>query len=126
MKVSRIILKNWLNFQSVDVPLDERIFLIGANASGKSNFLDAFRFLHDIAKTGGGLQRAVTERGGLTSIRCFTTPNSSPVELEVHLTESFLSSERRMGKVKPTQVLMTDVTKVLPILPSLKTLNTVA
>ena len=88
MKVSRIILKNWLNFQSVDVPLDERVFLIGANASGKSNFLDAFRFLHDIAKTSGGLQRAVTERGGLSSIRCFTTPKLSLVELEVHLTES--------------------------------------
>lgn len=94
MKVSRIILKNWLNFQSVDVPLDERIFLIGANASGKSNFLDAFRFLHDIAKTGGGLQRAVTERGGLSSIRCFTAPKSSPVELEVHLTESSHNTPR--------------------------------
>jgi predicted ATPase len=88
MKISRIILKNWRNFQLVDVPLEERIFLIGANASGKSNFLDAFRFLHDIAKTGGGLQRTVTERGGLSSIRCFTAPKSSIVELEVHLTDS--------------------------------------
>jgi predicted ATPase len=70
------------------VQLSERVFLIGANASGKSNFLAAFQFLHDIAKTAGGLQSAVSARGGLSSIRCFTAPNSSPVELEVHLTDS--------------------------------------
>ncbi|EDN71353.1 ATPase [Beggiatoa sp. PS] len=88
MKVSRIVLKNWFNFQLVDVPLVDRVFLIGANASGKSNFLDAFRFLHDIAKTGSGLQSAVSNRGGLSAIRCFTAPESSPVELEIHLTDS--------------------------------------
>jgi predicted ATPase len=88
MKVSRIILKNWRNFQSVDVPLQDRVFLIGPNACGKSNFLDAFRFLHDISKTGGGLQKAVEERGGLSSIRRFTAPKSSVVELEVHLTST--------------------------------------
>jgi predicted ATPase len=49
MKVSRIILKNWFNFQLVDVQLVKRVFCIGANASGKSNFLDAFRFLHNDA-----------------------------------------------------------------------------
>jgi predicted ATPase len=88
MKVSRIVLKNWFNFQSVDVLLADRAFLIGANASGKSNLLDVFRFVHDIAKTGGGLQRTVSTRGGLSSIRCFTAPKSSPVELEIHLTDS--------------------------------------
>ena len=50
MKVSRIILKNWFNFQSVDVPLTDRIFCIGANASGKSNFLDAFRMMMPLCR----------------------------------------------------------------------------
>ena len=41
----------------MDTPLGRRMFLVGTNASGKSNFLDALRFLRDIAKTeGGGLQ----------------------------------------------------------------------
>ncbi len=110
MKISRIILKNWFNFQSVDVPLDERVFLIGANASGKSNFLDAFSFLHEIAKTGGGLQRAVTERGGLSSIRCFTAPKSSLVELEVHLTESSHNTPRFKYAIGFTQTRSNPVT----------------
>ena len=61
MIVSSIKLKNWKNFQNVDVKLKERVFVVGPNASGKSNFLDVFRFLRDIAKPGGGLQKAVAK-----------------------------------------------------------------
>ncbi|MCK5108938.1 MAG: AAA family ATPase [Methanosarcinales archaeon] len=53
MIVSHITLKNWRNFQSVDVDMGNRVFLVGPNASGKSNFLDVFRFLRDITKPGG-------------------------------------------------------------------------
>ncbi|MBC2694921.1 MAG: AAA family ATPase [Desulfobacteraceae bacterium] len=71
MIISQIKMKNWRNFRNVDTPLGRRMFLVGANALGKSNFLDALRFLRDIAKTeGGGLQRAVSERGGISKIRC--------------------------------------------------------
>lgn len=56
MRFSRIILNNWKNFPAADVCLTNRAFIIGPNASGKSNFLEAFRFLRDIALPGGGLQ----------------------------------------------------------------------
>lgn len=88
MIVSRLILRNWRNFQTVDVPLRERAFLIGPNASGKSNLLDVFRFLRDIAKDGGGLQKAVADRGRLPKIRCLSARRSSDIEIEVHLAES--------------------------------------
>ena len=59
MFITRLRLKNWRNFVQVDVPLRERVYLIGANASGKSNLLDALRFLRDIAQPdGGGFQKA--------------------------------------------------------------------
>lgn len=86
--VSRLRLKNWRNFRSVDVALGMRVFLVGPNASGKSNLLDAFRFLRDIAKSeGGGLQEAVNGRGGLSKIRCLAARRDPVVEIEVHLTE---------------------------------------
>ncbi len=68
MIVKHLKLKNWKNFKHVSVDLTERVFLAGPNASGKSNFLDAFRFLRDIAKPGGGLQNAVSDRGGISKI----------------------------------------------------------
>ena len=88
MIVSHITLKNWRNFQAVDVPLGDRVFLVGPNAAGKSNFLDAFRFLRDIAKAGGGLQKAVSDRGGLSKIRCLAARRYPDVEIEVTLSSS--------------------------------------
>ncbi len=85
MIISRIILKNWRNFKLVDVNLRDRVFIVGPNACGKSNFLDALRFLRDLAKDGGGLQRAVRERGGLSKIRCLYARRYPDVEIEVHL-----------------------------------------
>lgn len=63
MWITRLKLKNWRNFKQIDIALRDRVYLIGPNASGKSNLLDVFRFLRDIAKTsGGGLQKAVKDR----------------------------------------------------------------
>ncbi|HEC14719.1 MAG TPA: chromosome segregation protein SMC, partial [Rhodospirillales bacterium] len=47
MRVLRLSLENWRNFRKVDVPLQQRVFIAGPNASGKSNLLDAIRFLQD-------------------------------------------------------------------------------
>ena len=64
MMIAKLTLKNWRNFKKADVTLRDRVFVIGPNASGKSNLLDVFRFLRDIARSeGGGLQRAVKDRG---------------------------------------------------------------
>ena len=87
MIVSKIELKNWRNFRHVDVQLRDRAFLVGPNASGKSNFLDVFRFLRDVAKAGGGLQRAVTNRGGLSKIRCLVARRDPDVEIRVELSQ---------------------------------------
>jgi predicted ATPase len=91
MIISHIGLKNWRNFLSVDVDLRDRVFLVGPNASGKSNFLDALRFLRDLAKDGGGLQKAVKDRGGLSKIRCLYARRYPDVEIEVHLSENELA-----------------------------------
>lgn len=89
MIVSRLILKNWRNFRAVDVALGERMFIIGPNASGKSNLLDTFRFLRDIARqTGGGLQNAVAQRGGLSKIRCLAARQDPEVNIEIYLAEN--------------------------------------
>ncbi|MFS0515303.1 AAA family ATPase [Nostoc sp. UIC 10607] len=87
MIISHIILKNWRNFLSVDVELGDRVFVVGPNACGKSNFLDVFRFLRDIAKPGGGLQTAVRDRGGVSKIRCLSARQNPKIEIEVHLSD---------------------------------------
>ena len=86
MIITRLKLTNWRNFTDVDVPLQDRAFIIGPNASGKSNLLDAIRFLRDVAKReGGGLQAAVRRRGGVRQIRSLSAHSGGGVGIEVHL-----------------------------------------
>lgn len=83
MRFSKIGLDNWKNFASVDVTLQQRAFLVGPNASGKSNFLDVFRFLRDLASVGGGFREAVSRRGGVDAIRCLAARRYSDVRVYV-------------------------------------------
>jgi predicted ATPase len=95
MKIRDLTLKNWMNYQKLDVQnLRDRMFIIGPNASGKSNLLDALRFLRDLAlpagvkPSGGGLQKAVGDRGGLSKLRCVNARQDTEVLLEVVLDEA--------------------------------------
>lgn len=83
MYVSRIELQNWKNFKSASANLSRRTFLIGPNASGKSNLLDAFRFLRDVAHN--GLAQAIDKRGGVSKIRCLAARQSPSLAVDVTL-----------------------------------------
>lgn len=88
MQFSRVELENWRNFSTVQADLQTRSFIVGANASGKSNFLDAFRFLRDLVTPGGGFQDAVNRRGGVSAIRNLGARRPSNVVIEVTLSEA--------------------------------------
>lgn len=76
-------LENWRNFLKADLQLQRRVFLVGPNASGKSNLLDVFRFLNDIASVGGGFQQAVKKRGGVSAIRCLAARQNPDIVIRV-------------------------------------------
>ena len=75
MRLTHLTLKNWRNFKQADFDLRDRLFIVGPNASGKSNLLDALRFLRQIASAGGGFQDAVASRGGIARVRCLAARN---------------------------------------------------
>lgn len=86
MYINHIKVRNWKNFKEVEADLSLRTFVIGPNAAGKSNLLDVFRFLRDVAND--GLRRAVDDvRGGISTIRCLAATRYSNVDLEVQLAE---------------------------------------
>jgi len=86
MIISKLKLKNWKNFQKAEIDFPFRAFIVGPNASGKSNLLDAIRFLRDIVKQPGGLHYATqTVRDGVSKIKCLAARRDPEVSLEVHL-----------------------------------------
>ena len=89
MFITHIKLKNWRNFRDVEADVSDATFVLGANAAGKSNLLDVFRFLRDVCKTeGGGLQKAISQRGGLSKLRCLHARRETNVLIDVSLEDS--------------------------------------
>lgn len=85
MRFTSLKLKSWKNFKEVNVQLAPRVFIIGPNASGKSNLLEAFRFLHDLTTEGGGLAKAVSLREGISKLRSLHATVNSAVEIAVEV-----------------------------------------
>jgi predicted ATPase len=83
MKFDHVRLENWKNFRVLDVPLQRRVFVVGPNAAGKSNFLDSLRFLRDVADPEGGFQRAIKSRGGVSQVRCLHARQQPNVAIDV-------------------------------------------
>jgi predicted ATPase len=88
MHIVHLKLKNWRNFKSADIDLTSRSFLVGPNAAGKSNFLDVFKFLRDVAKAeGGGLQKAIRDRGGISKLRCLAARTDPEIVIEMTIAD---------------------------------------
>ncbi len=85
LRLRHIRLRNWMNFVVAEVDVPDRLFLVGPNASGKSNFLKALLFLRDVAVAGGGLQSAVRARGGLRAIRSLAARREPDIEIAVRV-----------------------------------------
>lgn len=62
--ITKLKLHNWKSFEDATLYIDPLTFLIGTNASGKSNVLDAFEFLR-LRLNGVPLENAINQiRGG--------------------------------------------------------------
>ncbi|MGH9837655.1 MAG: AAA family ATPase [Blastocatellia bacterium] len=88
LRFTHLELKNWKNFTHADVDLANRVFLVGPNAAGKSNFLDAIRFPRDLVMEGGGLRQAVELRDGITKVRSLFARKESSVSITATVQDS--------------------------------------
>jgi predicted ATPase len=66
--LKKLILENWKSFRYAELPLDPLTVLIGTNASGKSNVVEALEFLQRIAN-GENIETALAGDKTLSSIR---------------------------------------------------------
>ena len=63
MKITSLNVSNFKSFEKLNVNLGEYTLVVGANASGKSNFISIFRFISDIPKR--GIDDAISLQGGI-------------------------------------------------------------
>lgn len=81
MAIRKIKITNFKSFKELEVELGKFNVLIGANASGKSNFVQIFEFLRDIANS--GLNNAVSMQGGVEYLRNVNIGASENFSLKV-------------------------------------------
>lgn len=63
MAITRIKVSNFKSFDELELDLRTLSVVVGANAAGKSNFLEIFRFLRDLGEHGP--ENAVSLQGGM-------------------------------------------------------------
>lgn len=81
MKIVKIKISNYRNFDDLSVRLNDFNLLVGANASGKSNFVQAFQFLRDIVNH--GLEDAISRQGGVEYLRNIKSAEFRPLLFHV-------------------------------------------
>ena len=67
MKVTELVLRNFLSYREASLGVGNLTALVGPNAAGKSNAVSAVRLLREIPTF--GLQTAIARRGGFDQLR---------------------------------------------------------
>ena len=85
--LTRVVLKNYKSIAGCDVSLPSLCFLVGRNAAGKSNFVDALRLVADALNT--SIDHALRDRSGINEVRRRSSghPTHFGIRLEFRLAD---------------------------------------
>jgi len=78
--ITRVQIKNYRSLENVDIELGGLTVLVGRNGAGKSNFVDALKFVQESLEI--GIRGAVGNRNGLASLRRWSA-KGRPHEVEI-------------------------------------------
>jgi len=83
MQIKKIKVSNFKSFEEEEIELGRFNVLIGANASGKSNFINIFQFFKDIVDN--GLDNAISMQGGVDYIKNINIGASKNLSIELYI-----------------------------------------
>lgn len=90
--INEIRVRNYRSLADETVKLDDLTVFVGQNGSGKSNLIDALRFLKDALRL--GLKTALIRRNGIGSMRRWSEKGRPfDVEIGVHIQTSDMEAE---------------------------------
>jgi predicted ATPase len=81
MAITKVKVSNFKSFDELEVELRPLNVVVGGNASGRSNFLEIFRFLRDLATY--GLENAISLQGGMEYLTNLRIGATRPFALEL-------------------------------------------
>ncbi len=90
--IKSVWVKNYRSIADIRVNLEPVTILVGHNGSGKSNFVDVFRFIYDALRL--GLDIAIANRDGIKALRRWSA-KSRPYDVEIGMrieTDTFIAT----------------------------------
>ena len=97
-KIKSIKVRNYRSLGDVNVDLSDLTVLVGANGTGKSNFLDVFRFVGDALTRGLDAALLAHDRGGIGRLRRYSS-KGRPYDVEIDISLEIDGEEGHYGFV---------------------------
>ena len=105
MAITKLTVENFKSFDKLEVELRPFNIVVGSNASGKSTFLDVFRFLRDIAED--SLESAIGIRGGGEMLRNFNLDENQVLRICVETDDA----QRLVLSVQQDSAIVTEINR---------------
>lgn len=117
MYITHLMVKNFKSIAYADIEFNPLTMLVGANASGKSNLINVFRFISNIITN--GLDNAIALQGGIPYLANANLQKGTPIEISFTLD---LSGERwiRPSSSKSISLSVQSIYYHFAIQPNLK------
>lgn len=105
MAIRKIRVSNFRSFSDLEIELGKLNIMIGPNASGKSNFIEIFKFLRDVSTL--GLENSLSLQGGIEYLRNVRIGSSK--KFSMHITYDMdvmsLTKREKLIGVKPSRMM---------------------
>ena len=79
MLIKRLEVRNFKSIKEANIEFTPLAMLVGANASGKSNLINVFRFISNIATH--GIDNAIALQGGMPYLANASLEKGTPIEI---------------------------------------------
>lgn len=99
MKIIKISVENFKSYKKLEIDFNNLNYIIGGNATGKSNFVSILKFLSDIIEY--GIDDAILLQGGIKYLYNISSKRSSYLKFYVKL--ELEEKENRMRKYLPVE-----------------------
>lgn len=93
MIITSVHIQHYKSLTDIHIPdMTPITVLVGSNAVGKSNIIDALRFLRDAVTD--GLDHAISSRGGIGAIRQYSPRKPYHITIKIEFTQTHLNVDR--------------------------------
>jgi len=87
MQIKHLHIENFKCFEEIELNFKPLVLIIGPNASGKSNFIQIFKFLHDLRNL--GLEDAIALQGGIEYFRNIHIGAKKNIKLQLKIEDTY-------------------------------------